>query len=74
MGDAGIWSQAAAKLTNETVIEFLRQLVAEIPWGHNLLILNMLTIPAARLYGDGPFRSLKPSQQVVMDFPVTDIP
>lgn len=32
-GDAEIWPQAAAKLTNETVIEFLRQLVAEIPWG-----------------------------------------
>ena len=32
------------------VVEFLRQLVAEIPWGHNLLILNKLTDPAARLY------------------------
>ncbi len=29
---------------------FLRQLVAEIPWGHNLLILNKLTDPAARRY------------------------
>jgi len=27
-----------------------RQLVAKIPWGHNLLILNKLTGPAARLY------------------------
>jgi len=42
--------QAAAKLTNETVIEFLRQLVAEIPWGQNLLILNKLSDFAARLY------------------------
>jgi len=30
--------------------EFLRQLVAEIPWGHHLLILNKLTDSAARLY------------------------
>ncbi len=30
--------------------EFLRQLVAEIPWGQNLLILNKATDPAARLY------------------------
>jgi hypothetical protein len=30
--------------------EFLPRLVAEIPWGHNLLILNKLTDPAARLY------------------------
>ena len=32
------------------MIEFLQQLVAEIPWGHNLLILNKMTDPAARLY------------------------
>ena len=49
-GDAEIWPQAVAKLTNETVSEFLRQVVAEIPWGQNLLILNKLTDPAARLY------------------------
>jgi predicted nuclease of restriction endonuclease-like (RecB) superfamily len=49
-GDTEIWLQAAAKLTNETVIELLQQLVAEIPWGHNLLILNKLIDPAARLY------------------------
>ncbi len=30
--------------------QFLRQLVAEIPWGQNLLILNKLTDPAARRY------------------------
>jgi predicted nuclease of restriction endonuclease-like (RecB) superfamily len=29
---------------------FLRQLVAEVPWGQNLLILNKLTAPAARLW------------------------
>ena len=28
----------------------MRRLVAEIPWGQNLLILNKLTDPAARLY------------------------
>ncbi len=31
-------------------IEFVRQLVAEIPWGHHLLLLNKVTDPAARLY------------------------
>ena len=39
-----------AQLTDLKVIEFLRQLVAEIPWGQNLLILNKLTDPATRLY------------------------
>jgi predicted nuclease of restriction endonuclease-like (RecB) superfamily len=45
-----IWLQPAAKLNVDTVIPFLRQLVAEIPWGKNLLILNKLTEPAARLW------------------------
>jgi predicted nuclease of restriction endonuclease-like (RecB) superfamily len=44
------WPQPVAKLTEVKAIEFLQQLVAEIPWGHNLLILNKLTDPAARLY------------------------
>ena len=30
--------------------EFLRQLVAEIPWGHHLLVMNKLDNSAARLY------------------------
>lgn len=30
--------------------DFLRQLVAEIPWGHNLLILNKRSDAAGRLY------------------------
>lgn len=38
--------QPVAKLTEANTIEFLQQLVAEIPWGHNLLILNRLTDPA----------------------------
>ena len=45
-----IWLQPVAKLTAETAIAFLRQLVAEIPWGQNLLILNKLTSPPARLW------------------------
>jgi predicted nuclease of restriction endonuclease-like (RecB) superfamily len=49
-GDAEFWPQAAAKLPHGTVLDFLRQFVAEIPWGQNLLILNKLTDPAARLY------------------------
>lgn len=31
-------------------IEFLRQAVAEIPWGQHLTILNKVTVPAAHLY------------------------
>ena len=42
--------QAAAKLTESKVIELLRQLVAEVPWGQNLLILNKLSDSVARLY------------------------
>jgi predicted nuclease of restriction endonuclease-like (RecB) superfamily len=44
------WPQAVAKLGSETVIEILQQLIAKIPWGHNLLILNKLRDPAARLW------------------------
>jgi predicted nuclease of restriction endonuclease-like (RecB) superfamily len=49
-GGTEIWLQPVAKFSAETVIPFLRQLVAEIPWGQNLLILNKLTDPAARLW------------------------
>ncbi|MDP2895212.1 MAG: PDDEXK nuclease domain-containing protein [bacterium] len=42
--------QPVANLTETKVIEFLQQLVAEIPWGHNLLILNKINDPIARLY------------------------
>lgn len=42
--------QVTAKPTAAQTIEFLQQLVAEIPWGQNLLILNKLTTPAAHLY------------------------
>ncbi len=46
-----IWPQAVAKLEEcAPVADFLRQLVAEIPWGHSLLILNNVVEPAARLY------------------------
>ncbi|MEI8197260.1 MAG: DUF1016 N-terminal domain-containing protein, partial [Phycisphaerae bacterium] len=45
-----IWPQAVAKLEgNAGPSEFLRQMVAEIPWGHHRLILDKLTTPAARL-------------------------
>lgn len=60
---SAIWRQAVAKLGNGELlpqpvaetgtsdpIPFLRLLVAEIPWGHHLLILNKLTAPAARLW------------------------
>ena len=42
--------QVVAKLKESEVIEKLRQLIAEIPWGHNLLILNKLSEPNKRLY------------------------
>lgn len=42
--------QAVAKSEPAEEIVILRQLVAEIPWGHHLLILNKLTAPAARLW------------------------
>jgi len=48
--EAAIRLQPVAKLTVESATEFLRQLVAEIPWGQNLLILNKLTEPATRLW------------------------
>jgi predicted nuclease of restriction endonuclease-like (RecB) superfamily len=47
----GILSQPTAKWAHDdSSSQFLRQLVAEIPWGQNLLILNKLTDPAARLW------------------------
>jgi predicted nuclease of restriction endonuclease-like (RecB) superfamily len=42
--------QVSAKLTAPRTIEYLQQLVADIPWGQNLLILNKLTDPAAHIY------------------------
>lgn len=60
---SAIWRQAVAKLgAGESLpqpvaptgtpnpIPFLQQLVAEIPWGHHLLILNKLTAPTSRLW------------------------
>ncbi len=49
-GRGEIWPQPVAKMNDSQVVSFLRQLVAEIPWGQNLLILNKLAAPAARLY------------------------
>jgi len=47
---SGTWPQTVAKLDEGEEIKFWRQLVAEIPWGHHLVILNKLSDPAARLY------------------------
>jgi len=47
----GLTSPTAVSQPLETeTVEFLRQLVAEIPWGQHLLILNKLADPVARLY------------------------
>lgn len=49
--EKAIWRQLAAKFGHgDGWVEFLRQLVAEIPWGHHLVILDKLTDPAARLW------------------------
>jgi predicted nuclease of restriction endonuclease-like (RecB) superfamily len=52
-----IWRQAVAELSNsisdecdDSGIRLMQQLVAQIPWGHNLLILNKLSDPAAQLF------------------------
>jgi hypothetical protein len=42
--------QPVAKLTSNTAIELVRQIVAQIPWGQNLLILKKVSDPAARLW------------------------
>ena len=42
--------EPAAKLAEGEIIAFLQRLVAEIPWGQNLLILNKLSAVSARLY------------------------
>ncbi len=41
-----IFQQSISKIDSD----FMRQVVAEIPWGHNLLILNKVKNPAARLF------------------------
>jgi predicted nuclease of restriction endonuclease-like (RecB) superfamily len=46
-----IWPQAVAKLEGlDSEPEILRQLVAEIPWGHHRLLMNKIADPAACLY------------------------
>lgn len=42
--------QVGSDIGKEQVISVLRQLVAEIPWGHNLLILKRLSSINVRLY------------------------
>ncbi|MDE0157493.1 MAG: PDDEXK nuclease domain-containing protein [Gammaproteobacteria bacterium] len=42
--------QAVAKLEEIETTDKLRQLVVEVPWGHNMLILNKLSEPKERLY------------------------
>ena len=48
---APIGQQAVAQLEGgATPSAFLQQLVAEIPWGHHLLLIDKVKDPAARLY------------------------
>jgi predicted nuclease of restriction endonuclease-like (RecB) superfamily len=47
---ATIWPQGVANRAAGKPIQILHQLVAEIPWGHHLFILDKLTEPAARLW------------------------
>lgn len=45
------WPQAAAKMGKSTgVTEFVREIVAEVPWGHHRMLLDKLADPEARLY------------------------
>jgi predicted nuclease of restriction endonuclease-like (RecB) superfamily len=44
------WPQAVANDESLATTDFLRQLIAQVPWGHHLLLLNKLADPAARLY------------------------
>lgn len=51
LGGAEKWRQPVAKIgPDENGIQFLRQLVAEIPWGHHLVILNKLSNFTTRLW------------------------
>lgn len=57
-GRDAVFEQSAQELASTTALgkppdvlaQAVRELVASIPWGHHLLILNKLTDPAARLY------------------------
>jgi predicted nuclease of restriction endonuclease-like (RecB) superfamily len=49
--DSEIRLQPVAKMgAGDAPRHFLQQLVAEIPWGHHIMIIEKLTDPAARLY------------------------
>jgi predicted nuclease of restriction endonuclease-like (RecB) superfamily len=50
-GQNQIWPQAVAKFEGSAApADFLRQLVAEVPWGHHVELLKKIKAPAARLY------------------------
>ena len=50
-GQNQIWPQAVAKFERSVApADFLRQLVAEVPWGHHVELLKKIKAPAARLY------------------------
>ena len=43
-------AQAVPEIDNESKIEIMRRLVAEIPWGHNILILQKTETVQERIY------------------------
>ena len=49
-GKSSIWPQPVDKLPDDDPAQFLQQLVAEIPWGHHMLMLDKLSEAAARLW------------------------
>lgn len=49
-GSSDFLRRLAAESASVQPKEFLRQLVAEIPWGHLLVLLNKLDDPAAQLF------------------------
>lgn len=50
VGKSGKKASTKGAASSAATHEILRQLVAEIPWGHHLLLMNKLSEPAARLY------------------------
>lgn len=49
-GSPDFLRQLVAESSELSSEQILRQLVAEVPWGHHLLLLNRLTDPAAQLF------------------------
>jgi predicted nuclease of restriction endonuclease-like (RecB) superfamily len=65
--DNEIWRHSVAKLEDQEILKQLRETVSTIPWGHNLLILNKLSDPSARIYYLQATRQLGWTRAVLMN-------